>query len=418
MNRSVYKWIRILLAVLLVLTQAPQRLYAEDTQDTEETVHVTGITLNETALSIVEGRSRVLQATIEPADATDKTIRWYALEPDVATVADGQVKAVAPGTAYILAVAADGGYMAFCKVTVTAKPVAVTGISIDPAEVTVRVGETTQVRAIISPENATNRKVNWLSTEPQTASVDSNGTITGIKAGTVLIAATSADGGYTAMCTVHVEPAAVPVTGIILNKTALTLRTGKSETLTASVTPDNASDKTVTWTSSNTAIAKVDAAGKVTAVADKGTKDPSAAVITASAADGTVKATCTVTVEDPVNAFVRRLYQLCFNRKADDGGFRNWTTKLKNRTITAADAVQGFFLSKEMNNLNLSNEDFVERCYRVMMNRASDAGGKKNWVSKLNSGTPKTAILQGFVASREFTKICADYGIERGNIPQ
>ena len=139
-------------------------------------------------------------------------------------------------------------------------------------------------------------------------------------------------------------------------------------------------------------------------------------MITASVEGGEYTASCTVYAEDPINGFVRRLYKLCFNRNADKGGFNNWTTKLRNKQITAAEAVRGFFMSTEMNNLHLSNEDFIERCYLVMMNRPSDAGGKANWVNKLKNGTPLIDVLQGFVVSREFTNICADYGIERGSL--
>ena len=206
------------------------------------------------------------------------------------------------------------------------------------------------------------------------------------------------------------------MTGVELNKDELTLRVGNSETLITAVTPEDAEDKSVTWSSSNTAVAKVDANGKVTAVADTGIAQPAEATITITTNDGSYTAECKVKVEDPINAFVRRLYKLCFNRNADAGGFKQWSEGLRSGKNTAAKTVQFFFTSKEYQNLKLNSEDFVEMCYQVMMGRASDAGGKKNWLSKINDGVSDLYVLKGFVGSREFAKICADYGITVGEI--
>ena len=117
-----------------------------------------------------------------------------------------------------------------------------------------------------------------------------------------------------------------------------------------------------------------------------------------------------------VKPFVERLYKLCFNRDADVGGLNNWMYYLLTGKKTAAQIVQSFFTSKEMQNLKLSDEEIVERCYQVMMGRASDAGGKKGWVEKLDAGMSVTYVLRGFVGSTEFDKICKQYGITRGSI--
>ena len=119
---------------------------------------------------------------------------------------------------------------------------------------------------------------------------------------------------------------------------------------------------------------------------------------------------------DQVKAFVQRLYAKCFSRAADTGGLNNWVNKLLNETSTGAAVVSGFFNSREMQNLNLSDEDYVETCYQVMMNRASDEGGKNGWVEKLRIGMSYNYVLRGFVGSKEFTNICSGYGISRGSI--
>ena len=199
----------------------------------------------------------------------------------------------------------------------------------------------------------------------------------------------------------------IPIQGIAVEPAEITLSVGETVQLTAVITPSDASDQTVTWSSDNEA-ASVDSSGLVT-TAEEGT-----AVITAAA--GAYSASCTVTVKDPVIDFVRRLYRLCLNREPDQGGLNNWVGQLRSGTKTAAQVVQGFFNSKEMKNLNLSGEEWIERCYLVMMDRASDTGGKANWVDKYESGVSSNYILKGFVDSSEFRKICEDFGVERGTI--
>jgi hypothetical protein len=81
-----------------------------------------------------------------------------------------------------------------------------------------------------------------------------------------------------------------------------------------------------------------------------------------------------------------------------------------------ANVAYGFFMSQEMVNRNLSTEDFVEVLYNVMMNRASDAGGKAYWVNALDNGVSRIGVLRGFAESAEFTRICGDYGINRGSL--
>ena len=206
-------------------------------------------------------------------------------------------------------------------------------------------------------------------------------------------------------------------TKIKLNKSSATIGTKKvgkyTNTLQLKATVTGHNNTKVTWTSSNPKIAKVDKNGKVTAVSDPNYKG-SSVTITAKTVDGKT-ATCKVTVEDPINAFVRRLYKYCLNRNPDKGGFDFWTSRLRSKKITAAEAVKGFFDSKEMKDMKLSNAETIERCYLAMMDRKSDKGGKEYWIKNFKK-YGKIYVLKGFVNSQEFTKICKDFNITKGSI--
>lgn len=171
-------------------------------------------------------------------------------------------------------------------------PVAVSGVALDKKVATINVGKTVTVKATVTPANADNKTLVWTSSNTKIATV-SNGVVKGVKAGRVIITAKTTDGSnISATCTVTVKQ---PVTRISLSKKA-TMYTGKKLTLKAKVNPANASNKALTWKSSNTKIAKVASNGVVTGVKAGTVK------ITATAKDGSRKsATCTVTVRQSVS---------------------------------------------------------------------------------------------------------------------
>ncbi|MBR3358984.1 MAG: DUF4214 domain-containing protein [Solobacterium sp.] len=123
-----------------------------------------------------------------------------------------------------------------------------------------------------------------------------------------------------------------------------------------------------------------------------------------------------VKIDDPVQAFVRRLYNMCLFREPEPAGFQSWSGKLKNKTITAAQTVYGFFNSSEFLNNGFSERDFVETCYEVLMNRAYDLPGLNDWLDALDNGVSRNFVLRGFVGSNEFKALCAKYGIAQGTI--
>ena len=167
----------------------------------------------------------------------------------------------------------------------------VTGVSVSPATLSLVEGTSDQLRATVTPSDAANKSVSWTSSATAIATVDNTGKVTAVSAGTATITVKTADGGKTATCAVTVTTKVIPVTGISIEEGATAeVEEGKTVALTAKVQPDNATDKTLTWTSSNKAIATV-ADGVVTGVA------AGQAVITAKAGDK--EATCTVTVKRP-----------------------------------------------------------------------------------------------------------------------
>ncbi len=257
-------------------------------------VAVTGVTLDKSTLTMTVGEDVTLKATVKPDDATDKTVTWASDKTSVATVDEnGKVSAKAAGTAVITVTTKDGGKTAKCTVTVKAASVAVTGVSLDKTTLTLTEGESATLKATVKPDDASNKQVTWSSDKESVATVDENGKVTAKAAGTAVITVTTKDGGKTAKCTVTVKAGTVAVTGVSLDKTSLAMKIGETAILNATVKPDNASNKQVTWSSDKTSIATVDENGKVEA------KAAGSATITVTTKDGGKKATCAVSVTAP-----------------------------------------------------------------------------------------------------------------------
>ncbi|MBO7510908.1 MAG: Ig-like domain-containing protein, partial [Bacteroidales bacterium] len=272
--------------------------------------YVTGITLNKTSLSLNEGLTSPLSvSSITPDNANDKTYTWSSSNTSIATVSTtGVVTAVSKGTATITATANDGsGKSASCSVTVIRL---VSSITLDKASISIYNGKTQTLTATVSPSTANNTGVTWTSSNTSVATVSSSGVVTGVGRGAATITVTAKDGsGKSASCQVEVKQY---VTGVTLNKTSLSLNEGQTSTLSvSSITPDNANDKSVTWSSSDRAIATVDQSGKVTAVS-KGT-----VMITATANDGSGKSvSCEVTVIRLVSSITLDKTITIYNGKA------------------------------------------------------------------------------------------------------
>jgi uncharacterized protein YjdB len=251
-----------------------------------EEIAITSVSIDKTSLELIEGDSETLTATVKPDDATDKTVTWSTSDASVATVAGGKVTAIKPGIATITAQA--GGKSAKCNVTVSKRVIPVTSIWLDANYLELVIGESQIITATVKPDNATDKAVSWSTDDASVATVE-DGVVTAVGKGSAMITAQAGD------CTVTCEVAVwVPVESVTLNKSELDLVKGQRETLVATVLPDDASDKNVTWSSSDEYIATVNRSGRVTA------QNGGTAIITAQAGDET--ATCIVTVIVPVES--------------------------------------------------------------------------------------------------------------------
>jgi uncharacterized protein YjdB len=265
-------------------------------------VPVTGVTVAPAEVSLNIGGTTTLDETVAPANATNKTVTWSSSAPAIASVsASGVVTGVSNGTATITARTQDGGFTATSRVTVSSAVVPVSGITVSPGLVSVNVGATTRLSASIAPENATNQNVNWSSANNDIATVSASGVVTGVRPGLVTITARTQDGGFTASAVVTVQPSTIAVTGVTVAPGSVTVNVGTPVTLTASVTPENATNKTVTWSSANNAIATVSGTGVVTGVA------PGSTTVTVRTQDGGFTATASVTVSSPPTGGVIRV---------------------------------------------------------------------------------------------------------------
>lgn len=239
----------------------------------KKVIAVTGVVLGKTELTLVEGEEEKLAVAVTPENATDKSVVWESSNKSAAAVSqDGLVTAVEEGKATITVKTNDGGFSASCEVTVKKKVIAVTGVKLSAASMTLREGDRGKLTVTVEPANATNKNVKWWTSDLDIVSVGSTlggstGYVEARKAGTATVTVKTEDGEFSASCEITVEKKEVPVTGIALEQSSLLLPVGNTYALKAHVQPSNATDQDIKWRSSNGGVATVDQTGKVTAVA-------------------------------------------------------------------------------------------------------------------------------------------------------
>lgn len=249
----------------------------------------TGVKLDVSKLDMKTGDIYYLNADLTPRDSTDTHLVWESSDTKVATVSDnGKVVAKDAGQAIIM-VRTEAGGIAYCKVTVT-QPVK--GLILNFTEKTIYTGDEFDLKVSVTPSEASQLGVTWASSNPDIITVTEDGKVKGISGGTAFITCTTVEGGYTATCVVTVLEL---VSSIKLNHEVYRLGLDKTVILEAIVSTQTASNKKVSWKSSNTKVATVNSKGKVTGLAY------GFATITATALDGSeVEASCEIEVVRPV----------------------------------------------------------------------------------------------------------------------
>lgn len=252
-----------------------------------DAIAITGVAVTPATPSVHVNVNQTFTATITPSDATYKDVEWSSSDEAIATSLGGGIfKGLTVGTVTISAISIDGGIVGTATLTVT---IAAASVTVAPTTLALKVGGATgTVVPTVLPANATNKVVTFASSNTAIATVNSStGVVTAVANGTATITATTADGAFTATCAVTVT---TDVASVTLAPTTVTLAAAATQQLTPTVLPATASVKTVTYASSNTAVATVNASGLITAVAT-GT-----ATITVTTTDGAKTATCVVTV--------------------------------------------------------------------------------------------------------------------------
>jgi uncharacterized protein YjdB len=274
---------------------------------------VTGVTVSPATVAVPVGNRATLTAYVVPAWAANKKVSWRSGDTTKVKVNDstGVITGISITATPVLVTATtqDSGKTAAVSVTVT-RAIAVSGITITPNPGSVGVGSTVSLATVITPSDASNKTLRWTSSDTTIAKVAADRPlVTGVSQGTAVITATALDSGYTATATViayNIAPTSLTING------SASVGVGDTVMLSAVFTPENTSNKVLSWRSSDTTIAKVDNKGLVRAIA------PGNVTISATTSVATISATKAITV---VSAGVCGILP----NNGFEGGLTNWT---------------------------------------------------------------------------------------------
>jgi len=223
-------------------------------------VDVSGITLNMTLISMNVAASFQLVPTITPVGATNKTVTYTTSNNAIVQVSGtGLIYANSPGTA-IVTVTTNNGKTAIVNVTVTQFPASV---SLSPSVATLLIGQSISLVTTVLPPSTANKSVTWTSSNNSVATVDVSGRVVAVNGGTALITATTIVGGVRGSSTITVS---IPVTGLRITPSVLVFKKGSSYTLTPIITPTNATNQSVTWSSNQPNVVSVNSSGVIRAL--------------------------------------------------------------------------------------------------------------------------------------------------------
>ncbi len=413
-------------------SQAYLELCNEQTGDNQvliipfDSVPVDEIYLSASKLKLWEiGESRTLSTQYIPTYADSApTFVWSSQDPTVATVdKNGLVTAVNWGTTTIIATTVDGAMEIACQVEVKDPGVSFVEFEKDTYYMNT-IGAYLELYkdirlSLYIAENQPQYTV-WESSDPLVVSLDYANYATALSYGTATITVTTSD-GVSDSCRVIVDPKAI--SALHLNVDVLKFGyVGLTRQLLANSDLAGTTNEDFEWSSSDTSVATVSSSGYVTAVG------AGECVITVSCPEWNLADSVMVTVESDggsadtpsqeqralVKAFVERMYTVALGRESDPSGVNFWTDQLIALTNDGAALSRGFLLGEEFTGRGYSDSEYVKILYATFFDREADAAGESHWCNSLSAGATRAQVLAGFVNSKEFFELCADYGISRG----
>ncbi len=357
--------------------------YCNETLRRIKVVLISSIKLNENKITISQGDEYQLQATILPDNATNKKLAWYSSNTKVFTVDEnGKVTAVNPGEATIVVEARDGsGECAYCQVVVTE------GMSEQEKQVRAFVE---RMYTIVLNRPAEEQGLNDWTARLMAQELDGGTLVNMFVFSDEFIARNVNNEEYIKILYRAVLGREADEAGLQMWK----------ELLDGEWTRDQLKDGFVL---SDEFKALCDSYGIIAVFPTPDVPDNP---------DVPDEPDATELVRD----FVRRMYTVVLNRPAEEQGLNDWTNHLLNGIVNGAQVADGFIGSEEFANRNLSNEDYVKVLYLAFFNREADEGGFNVWMNELARGVSRRDVMKGFVHSVEFSDLCAQYGIIRGEI--
>ena len=355
---------------------------------------VEGIKLDRTEISLAVGETYKLTAALTPSDATNQTLNYKSMDSKIADVSKtGLITAKQSGTAYIIVSTPNGKVSATCTVKVTQKA---TGMKLSAASLILDVGESYTLEVTFNPKNTTDTKVLWSVSDKSVAKVDAKGKVTATSAGETIITAKSSN-GLTAVCKLRVNQ---PVGKIELNYTEYDLAVGDEVELEVTFDNDDVTNKKVKWKSSQSSIASVDKNGVVQG------KKGGVAIITVTADENGMQASCVVTVEEPIS-------EIKLNKTAYNLGYhKSFLLKAKLKTNSATNKVLKWSSSKNsIVSVNKSGQIYGKKPgYATIKVKATDGSGAEatariRVVREAGSISANPSFLSMIVGRRKTIKV-------------
>lgn len=318
-------------------------------------IPVESVSLNTSSLTIEPGKKATMIATVKPMEADDTSVKWSSSDEKIFTVdAKGNITGVTEGKATLTVTTNSGNKIATCEVTVAM--IKVSAVEINPASKTIAVGNRATLAALVSPSNATDPSVKWTSSDLTIATVDENGVVTGKKAGKVTITATAVHGGIKGEANVTIV--FNDIASIFIKPSSIGLKVNDKQTLSVSIMPEDASDKTINWVSSNPSVVSIDENGFVTA------KAIGSATITATTSN-LLSAECKVSVIDPNGVITIQAEDLTSTGGSVDDSFANGPGLGFNINGTVINYGNGGDWAEYNQKLIIANEGYYQFTYII-----------------------------------------------------